>query len=81
MFAFEILIGAALVAILAFQGWLTVRVFKSVLYERKQKIWQAQLIWLLPIIGAGLVFSVLQEDAKAEREASTHLKDRPAPKS
>lgn len=81
MYVFEILIGTALLALAAFQAWLTVRVFKSGLYERKQKIWQAQLIWLLPVIGAGLVFSILQEDAKAESGASTQLKDRPASKS
>ena len=68
---FEILIGVAVAAVLLFQAWLTRRVFKSQLYERKQKIWQAQLIWLLPIIGAGLVFSILQDDAKAERDASS----------
>jgi hypothetical protein len=74
MYAFEIIVALAILAILVFQGWLTRRVFKSNLYERKQKIWQAQLIWLLPIIGAGLVFTILQEDSKAEREASSFLK-------
>lgn len=74
MHLFEILIAAAVAAVFAFQGWLTHRVFKSKLYERKQKIMQAQLIWLLPIIGAGLVFSVLQDDAKAERDATSQLK-------
>ena len=74
MYLFDILVISAVVAVVAFQGWLTHRVFQSKLYERKQKIMQAQLIWLLPIIGAGLVFSVLQDDAKAEREASSHLK-------
>jgi hypothetical protein len=39
------------------------------MYERKQKVWQAQLIWLLPVIGAGLVFTILQEDDQAERDA------------
>lgn len=67
---FEIVAVLFIFALVAFQTWLTVRVFKSRLYERKQKIWQAQLIWLLPIIGAGLVFTILQEDAKAEREAA-----------
>ncbi len=71
---FEILIALAVAAVFVFQAWLTRRVFKSNLYERKQKIWQAQLIWLLPIIGAGLVFTILQEDAKAEREVSSLLK-------
>lgn len=74
MYLFEILVAAAILALLGFQAWLTHRVFQSKLYERKQKIAQAQLIWLLPIIGAGLVFSVLQDDAKAERDASSHLK-------
>jgi putative copper export protein len=74
MSGFEILLSIALVALVVFQAWLTRRVFKSQIYERKQKIWQAQLIWLLPILGAGLVFTILQEDQKAERDASAHLK-------
>lgn len=83
MHHFDIIVIAAVLAVMSFQAWLTVRVFKSRIYERKQKIWQAQLIWLLPIIGAGLVFSILQEDAKAESAATAHLKikDRPAGKS
>ncbi len=67
MHGFEIAVVAVLAALIAFQVWLTVRVFKSRLYDRKQKVWQAQLIWLLPIIGAGLVFSILQEDARADQ--------------
>ncbi len=74
MSVFEILVALVIAAVVAFQIWLTRRVFKSHLYERKQKIWQAQLIWLLPILGAGLVFTILQEDSKAEREAASHLK-------
>jgi len=74
MSGFEILIALAITAVVVFQAWLTRRVFKSQLYDKKQKVWQAQLIWLLPIIGAGLVFSVLQDDQKAERDASSHLK-------
>ncbi len=70
MYAFEIAFGLALLALASFQTWLTVRVFKSSLYERKQKIWQAQLIWLLPIIGAGLVFSILHEDERSQRPSS-----------
>ena len=67
----EVIVALALAAVVAFQIWLTRRVFKSNLYEHKQKVWQAQLIWLVPIIGAGLVFTVLQQDAKAEREMSS----------
>jgi hypothetical protein len=70
MAAFDIVIYLAILALVGFQVWLTVRVFRSKMYERKQKIWQAQLIWLLPVIGAGVVFSILQEDARAERPTS-----------
>lgn len=73
MGAFELVIAVVVLAIFAFQAWVTVRVFRSQLYERKQKIWQAQLIWLLPIIGAGVVFSVLQDDERAERRSSQKL--------
>jgi hypothetical protein len=69
MGAFEIFMFAVLAAVVGFQAWLTWRVFQSGLYERKQKIWQAQLIWLLPVIGAGLVFSVLRDDEAATRSA------------
>jgi putative copper export protein len=75
MSVFEIVLALIVAAVVVFQAWLTRRVFKSQLYERKQKIWQAQLIWLLPIIGAGLVFTILQEDRQAEREQQgTQLK-------
>jgi hypothetical protein len=74
MFLFELFISLVLLALVVFQIWLTVRVFRSSMYEKKQKIWQAQLIWFLPIIGAGLVFSILREDDAAQREASTHLR-------
>jgi hypothetical protein len=74
MVVFEVFVALLLLALVSFQTWLTVRVFRSGLYERKQKIWQAQLIWLLPIVGAGLVFSILNEDRKAETEATAHLK-------
>jgi hypothetical protein len=70
---FEAVIGLVVIGLVAFQIWLTARVFNSRLYERKQKIWQAQLIWLLPVIGAGLVFSILQEDDKAQRGTSSRL--------
>jgi hypothetical protein len=70
MGTFEIIVGAVVLAAVAFQVWLTVRVHRSKLYEPKQKLWQTQLIWLLPVIGAGLVFSILQEDEKAQRPPS-----------
>jgi hypothetical protein len=62
MGTFELVFGVALALLVAFQSWLTVRVFKSKMFDRKQKVLQTQLIWLVPIIGASLVFTVLHEE-------------------
>ena len=53
---------------LAFQGWVTYRVARSRVFERAQKLNQAKLIWLLPVLGAIMVFSVLHQEEGAERE-------------
>jgi tellurite resistance protein TehA-like permease len=57
-----------LVIALAFQGWVTYRVWRSRVFERAQKFNQAKLIWLLPVLGAIMVFSVLSQEERAERE-------------
>lgn len=76
MHIFHFVIGAALLAAVAFQVWLTVRVFRSNLFERDQKMNQAKLIWLLPVIGAAIVFSVLIQEDEALRQSKpkTHLR-------
>jgi hypothetical protein len=63
---FDGILATALLALVSFQSWLTYRVFRSNVFERKQKVLQAQLIWLVPIIGAGLVFTVLQEEERSQ---------------
>lgn len=70
---FEVALSLVVVAMIVLQVWLTRRVFRSTMFERKQKIMQAQLIWLLPIIGATLVFAVLQEE-RSQNPPSSHLK-------
>jgi uncharacterized PurR-regulated membrane protein YhhQ (DUF165 family) len=72
MDSFEIFLVVVLVAVAAFQGWLTVQVFKSGLYDRRQKILQTQLIWLLPILGSGLVFTMLQDELPGAKSTPTH---------
>jgi putative copper export protein len=67
-------VGSIVVGVVVFQIWLTRRVFRSDMFERRQKILQAQLIWLVPILGAGLVFSVLHEESKNEGQPPSHLK-------
>jgi hypothetical protein len=74
MNAFEVVIGLVLAAVVAFQAWLNIQVFKSELYDRRQKILQTQLIWLLPILGSGLVFTMLRDDLPASRV--THAQDK-----
>jgi hypothetical protein len=54
-----------------FQAWLTMRVMKSKLFDRKQKMLQTQLIWLVPIIGASLVFTVLHEEDSQSKPTRT----------
>ena len=57
-----------LVIALAFQGWVTYRVWRSRVFERAQKLNQSKLIWLLPVLGAVMVFSVLSQEERAERD-------------
>ena len=56
-----------IVAILAFQARTTLRVWRSKLFDRSQKVAQSQLIWLLPLIGAVIVMSVLQDEDQREK--------------
>lgn len=53
---------------LGFQGWVTYRVWRTRVFERSQKLNQAKLIWLLPVLGAIMVFSVLHQEERAERD-------------
>ena len=74
MDAFDMFLAVVVAVVAAFQAWLTIKVFKSGLYDRRQKILQAQLIWLLPILGSGLVYTMLQDDVPAHKSTQTHDK-------
>lgn len=60
-----------LTAALLFQAFVTVRVFRSRLYDTSQKSAQAKLIWFVPVLGAVIAFSVLTGEEKAERRYET----------
>ncbi len=62
MSASDLVFGLIFLAYVAACVWLTVRVWRSVSYERSQKLLQSKLIWLLPIIGAVLVFALMPDD-------------------
>ncbi len=55
------------VVVLGFQARTTLRVWRSKLFDRSQKVAQSQLIWLLPLIGAVIVMSVLQDEVEREK--------------
>lgn len=68
---FDVIVVLALAVLVAIQTWLTIRVWKSKSYERSQKALQTKLIWLLPIVGAVLVFSLMppeEEDSKSRTQ-------------
>lgn len=48
--------------VVLFQFRITTRVWRSQAFDRPQKMAQSKLIWLLPVIGAALVASVLEEE-------------------
>jgi hypothetical protein len=56
-----------LVLTLGFQLWVTRKVFRSDAYEPAQKRAQAKLIWLVPVLGALVAFSMLEPESKGER--------------
>jgi hypothetical protein len=53
-----------LAAAAGFQGWVTFRVWRSRVFEKPQKLAQSKLIWLLPVLGAVMVFSVLSTEER-----------------
>jgi hypothetical protein len=63
VWAFFVILGL----ILLFQARTTQRVWRSKLFDRKQKVAQSQLIWLLPLIGAVIVLSVLDDEDQREK--------------
>ncbi|MBN1918803.1 MAG: hypothetical protein JW889_12935 [Verrucomicrobia bacterium] len=61
------LIVSFLAAAVTFQVWVTWRVWRSELFQKNQKVAQSQLIWILPVLGAIIVHSVLSEEDKHDR--------------
>jgi hypothetical protein len=69
-----VLLPLLLVVAALFQIWVTVRVSRSDLYERSEKFAQAKLIWLVPVLGAVIVFSVLQQEDNHRGPPGTDLR-------
>jgi hypothetical protein len=57
------IVGAIVILLVVlFQLRVTTRVWRSQAFDRPQKMAQSKLIWLMPLIGAALVASVLEEE-------------------
>jgi hypothetical protein len=62
------------IALLAFQVWVSWRVWRTDLYIKSEKSAQFKLIWLVPLLGAVIVYSVLSEEDHREGPPKTHLR-------
>ncbi len=64
---------AFLVGLVALQIFATVRVWRTDMYVRSEKMNQSKLVWLLPVLGAVIVLTVMSEE-NHRHGADTHLK-------
>ncbi|HEY5955032.1 MAG TPA: hypothetical protein VIV60_00715 [Polyangiaceae bacterium] len=58
----ELFLALFLVIAVAFQGWVTYRLWRVDWYERAEKVAQSKFIWLLPILGAVMVYSMISDE-------------------
>ena len=50
--------------VVAYQLWVSILVVRTAIYEPTQKLLQCIGIWLIPIIGAVIVHSILKTEGK-----------------
>ena len=73
----EIAALVLLVAIVALQAFATLRLRKSPSCSIEQKRVQTSLVWLVPVLGAVMVLSILHQDGELfEKSAKTTRVDR-----
>jgi len=70
---------AMILAVLIFQILATLRVRSDFGSSPEQKSMQLKLIWLLPLVGAALVFAVLRDEPRPTRSSRATSESRPAP--
>ncbi|WP_437968794.1 hypothetical protein WMF04_05635 [Sorangium sp. So ce260] len=56
-----------LAAVILAQAFVTERLWRSEMYSRDHKLAQSVLIWLLPIVGAIVVYAGLRQDDDVSR--------------
>lgn len=63
-----------ILAILVFQVFVTYRVWRVDWFERSEKIAQSKFIWLLPLVGAVMVYTVIADEDEP-RGPSSHWRN------
>ncbi|AGP34008.1 hypothetical protein BE04_27655 [Sorangium cellulosum] len=63
----QVISWATIAAAAVAQAFITARLWRSDLYLREQKIAQSALIWLLPIVGAIVVYAGLRQQDDVSR--------------
>ncbi|WP_437725638.1 hypothetical protein [Sorangium sp. So ce861] len=58
---------ATIAAAIVVQAYITARLWRSDLYSREHKIAQSALIWLLPVVGAIVVYAGLRQHDDVSR--------------
>lgn len=66
-------LASFLLVAVAFQVWVTLRLWRIDWFERTEKVAQSKLIWLLPILGAVMVYSVIADEDEP-RGPTSHFK-------
>lgn len=59
--------GAVLLAVVAYNVYVTRMIWRSEEFERPQQIGQTAFVWLVPLIGATVVKNVLRPDTRVYR--------------
>jgi tellurite resistance protein TehA-like permease len=60
----QIVLAVGAIAAVLFQVWVSVQLLRSTLYEPSQKRLQMLVVWLIPVIGAVIVQSMMRSDGK-----------------
>lgn len=74
---FDVFLCLLFVGIVGFQVHITRRVHKTPLFDREQKANQMRLIWLLPLIGSVIVYTVLRDEDEATHRPRSEQSGRP----
>ncbi|MCC6644480.1 MAG: hypothetical protein IT374_02780 [Polyangiaceae bacterium] len=72
----EFVAVALIVAVLALQVFTTLRLRRSPSCSAEQKRVQTSLVWLVPVLGAVMVLSVLHQDGELFQKSSSSHVDR-----